>query len=166
LKVEAANVAASYEAVGTTHEVMCEQATIEFGIDKVINRETSGLVDPTIGIVGVKFDEEPLTGNEWLHMMQRKEHIDMWLFGKRNPLVIGNQVEDNMFAAAEVGKREENENYEAVTEQKKAENEEVENESLTKEHNKYVSNMFLGCTTNTINSQFIVLVFLCIEITQ
>ena len=56
LKVEVAIVAASYEAVW-------EQA---------INRAENCLVKvkPTIGIVEVKFDEEPLTSDEWLHMMQ------------------------------------------------------------------------------------------------
>ena len=47
-------------------------------------------------------DEEPLTGDESLHMMQQKEHIDMLLFGERNPLVFGSQVVSNMFAATDV----------------------------------------------------------------
>jgi len=79
LKVEAATIATSYEAVGTPDEVGCEQETTEFGIGKAINRATSGFVDPTIGIVDVKFDEEPLIGDYWLHMMQQKEPIHMLL---------------------------------------------------------------------------------------
>ena len=93
---------------------MCEQETTDLDIGKAINRATSSLVDLTIGIVNVKFDEEPLTGDEWLHMMQHKEHIDMLLFGEKIPLVYGNQVEDIMFVVAEVGKMAENENYDAM----------------------------------------------------
>lgn len=45
-------------------------------------------MDPTSGIIDVKFDEDNLTSDDWLHMMQQKEMIDMLLFGERNPLML------------------------------------------------------------------------------
>lgn len=62
----------------------------------------------------------------------------MLLFGERNPLVIASQVEEISFAIEEVGKRAENENYDAMTEQKKASKEE---EALSKYHNEYAFNI-------------------------
>lgn len=82
----------------------------------------------------VKFDEEPLTGDEWLHMMQQEALIDMLLFGERVTLVFGNQVEYNMFAVAKV-----------CEETNKAEEEEEEKKALIVQHNKYISNIDLGC---------------------
>jgi len=124
---------------------LCEQVAPNYGIGKAINRETSSLVDPIIGIVDVKFDEEPLNGDEWLHIMQQKEHIDMLLFGERNPHVIGRKVEDNMFVETKVCNRSKNENYDAMTEQKKVEKEEVEHEALTEEHNEDIFYIDFEC---------------------
>jgi len=55
---------------------------VDFGIDNAANGEASHLVDLAIGIVDVEFDEEQLTRDEWLQMMQHKHLIDTLLFGK------------------------------------------------------------------------------------
>jgi len=92
-------------------------------------------VVPTIGIVDGKLDEEPITGDEWLHMMQYKECINMLLFGEGGPLVFGSQVEDNLFVAAKVCKEVE----------EKVEKEEEETNAPTTEHNEDVFNIDFEC---------------------
>lgn len=52
------------------------------------------MVNTSINISDVTFDEELLGKDEWLQVMQQKHHIDMMLFGET--------VEGNLFAAAQV----------------------------------------------------------------
>jgi len=67
---------------------------IDGGLDNVANGEAHVLEDPTIEIANVKFDEEQLTCDEWLKMMQHKHLIDTLLFGERIPLAYEIQVEE------------------------------------------------------------------------
>ena len=60
------------------------------------------MVNPTINIVDVNFDEELLVNDKWLQVMQQKHHIGMMLFGEIIPLEFENQVEDNLFAAVQI----------------------------------------------------------------
>ena len=61
----------------------------------------NAMVNPTINIVDVNFDEDLLTNDEWLQIMQQKHHIDM-MFGEIIPLEAENQMEDNMSATTQV----------------------------------------------------------------
>lgn len=83
--------------------------------------------------VDVKFDEEPLSGDEWLHMMQLKEHIDMLFFGERSPRVSGNQGEDNLFTTIKFCK--------GVEDKAQKEEQEEEMEALSEEHNEDIFNI-------------------------
>lgn len=56
----------------------------------------NAMVNLAINIVDVNFDEDLLTKDECLQMMQQKHHIDMMLFGATIPLESKNQVEDNL----------------------------------------------------------------------
>jgi len=85
--------------------------------------------------VDVKFDEEPIIGNERLHMMNQKEHNGMLLFCERSPLMSRIQVEYNMFATIEICKKVED----------KKEKEEGEKEALNAEHKEDISNIYLEC---------------------
>lgn len=60
------------------------------------------MVNPTINIVDVKFDEELLAKYEWLQLMQQKHDIDMMLFSEKKPLESETQVEDTLFAVSHV----------------------------------------------------------------
>ena len=66
--------------------------------------EINAMMNPTINIVDVNFDEELLANGEWLQIMQQKHHIDMMLFGEITPLESANQEEDNLFAATHASK--------------------------------------------------------------
>lgn len=66
-------------------------------------------MDPVIEIVDFKFDEERLIGEEWFHMVQHKDLIDMLLSGEGGIFMSISQVEDNMFASTKVGRELENE---------------------------------------------------------
>jgi len=52
----------------------------------------------------VKFEQEKLVNDEWLHIVQHKYIIDKLLFGEKIPLGSKNQAEDNLFEALEVSK--------------------------------------------------------------
>jgi len=92
---------------------------VDFGIDKETNGERSYLVGQASEVVDDNFDGEQLTSYRWLHMMQGKHFIDMLLFGERNSIVFGNQVERNFFAVVEVNKKVENEDYDVMPEAEK-----------------------------------------------
>ena len=76
--------------------------------------------------VDINFDEEQLTGDEWLHMMQQKQIIEMLLFGEISPLFSRIQVENNLFVATNVGKNVGNEYYHATTEEEKTDEQKKE----------------------------------------
>ena len=69
--------------------------------DEMVNPAMQ-LVDENL-MVDVNFDNEFLTNDYWLQMMQQKYDIDMMLFGEITPLQL---VEDNPFAALQVSGKE------------------------------------------------------------
>lgn len=78
--------------------------TDEFGEVEFVNEHMHALItDQRVNetYVDVNFDEHNLTSDEWLHMMQQNECIDILLFGEGSPLVTRSQVEENLFATTE-----------------------------------------------------------------
>lgn len=71
--------------------------TTELGEDNETAITTiNAMMNSTINILDLKFDEESLANDEWLQVMQQKHHIDMMIFGE--------VVEDELFASAQVNK--------------------------------------------------------------
>jgi len=54
------------------------------------------MVNPTIKITDVNFDEELFANDEWLQVIQHKDHIDITLFGEIIPLETTNQVKNKL----------------------------------------------------------------------
>lgn len=113
-------------------------ATNQFGEVEIVNDHMHAPISyrrMDENYVDVKFDEEQLTGDEWLHMIQQKDLINTFLFGERIPLVSRSQVEDNMFTTAQVCKEVES----------KVEKEEEEKKTMTIEHNENAFKINLEC---------------------
>lgn len=79
-----------------TDESLVNRATELVDDSEAAIEAINAMVNTTINIVDVKFDEECLANDEWLQVMQKKHHIDMMLFSEKIPL---ESVEDNLFVA-------------------------------------------------------------------
>jgi len=77
------------------HNDLVNPSTILVNDSEGAIRVVNAMVNPTINIIDVKFDEELLANDEWLHMMQQK-HIKL-LCNLGSPLRHEIQVEENIF---------------------------------------------------------------------